>query len=255
MASPAHDGPRIGQFITLDLPEPVSLRRMLGPGIIAVGIGMAAGELILWPYIHGPGRLPGCCGWRAGHPGGAVRHQHGDRALHPGHRPGRGRRRAFPLVEGLGHPHLRRRAFQYLAGLGDERDHRLTFALGGERHLDHDRGPRGHRGRPHHLTRHLRHRREDRVGEGRPDAGVPGGGAGRGPRLANLDRRRVGDRLDFGRLPSDVSFTLMLSAIRRRRAGGVLAPILSNWITTQALRHGGACAAAGLADHRDRGGR
>jgi hypothetical protein len=36
---------------TLDLPEPVSLRRMLGPGIIAVGIGMAAGELILWPYI------------------------------------------------------------------------------------------------------------------------------------------------------------------------------------------------------------
>jgi hypothetical protein len=37
--------------VTLDLPEPVSLRRMLGPGIIAVGIGMAAGELILWPYI------------------------------------------------------------------------------------------------------------------------------------------------------------------------------------------------------------
>jgi hypothetical protein len=37
--------------VTLDLPEPASLRRMLGPGIIAVGIGMAAGELILWPYI------------------------------------------------------------------------------------------------------------------------------------------------------------------------------------------------------------
>ena len=37
--------------VTLDMPEPVSLRRMLGPGIIAVGIGMAAGELILWPYI------------------------------------------------------------------------------------------------------------------------------------------------------------------------------------------------------------
>ena len=36
--------------VTLDMPEPVSLRRMLGPGIIAVGIGMA-GELILWPYI------------------------------------------------------------------------------------------------------------------------------------------------------------------------------------------------------------
>jgi hypothetical protein len=37
--------------VTADMPDPVPLRRMLGPGIIAVGIGMAAGELILWPYI------------------------------------------------------------------------------------------------------------------------------------------------------------------------------------------------------------
>ena len=34
-----------------DLPPPVPLRRMIGPGIVAVGIGMAAGEIILWPYL------------------------------------------------------------------------------------------------------------------------------------------------------------------------------------------------------------
>lgn len=34
-----------------DLPEVPALRRMVGPGIVAVGIGMAAGEIIIWPYI------------------------------------------------------------------------------------------------------------------------------------------------------------------------------------------------------------
>ncbi|MDR7276708.1 Nramp family divalent metal transporter [Catenuloplanes atrovinosus] len=34
-----------------DLPAPVPLRRMIGPGVVAVGIGMAAGEIILWPYL------------------------------------------------------------------------------------------------------------------------------------------------------------------------------------------------------------
>jgi hypothetical protein len=34
-----------------DLPEPPALRKMMGPGVIAVGIGMAAGEIIIWPYL------------------------------------------------------------------------------------------------------------------------------------------------------------------------------------------------------------
>jgi hypothetical protein len=34
-----------------DMPEPLSLRRVLGPGVIAAGIGLASGEFILWPYI------------------------------------------------------------------------------------------------------------------------------------------------------------------------------------------------------------
>ncbi len=39
------------------LPAPVPLRRMLGPGVVAVGIGMAAGEIILWPYLTAIGGL------------------------------------------------------------------------------------------------------------------------------------------------------------------------------------------------------
>lgn len=34
-----------------DLPEPVSLRRVLGPGVIVSATALGAGEFILWPYI------------------------------------------------------------------------------------------------------------------------------------------------------------------------------------------------------------
>ncbi len=44
-------------LVTRELPEPLSLRRMVGPGIVAVGIGMAAGEIILWPYLTAIGGL------------------------------------------------------------------------------------------------------------------------------------------------------------------------------------------------------
>lgn len=40
-----------------DLPEVPPLRRMVGPGIVAVGIGLAAGEIILWPYLTSIGGL------------------------------------------------------------------------------------------------------------------------------------------------------------------------------------------------------
>ncbi|WP_201724763.1 Nramp family divalent metal transporter, partial [Streptomyces antimycoticus] len=41
----------------LDLPDPPPLRTMVGPGVVAVGIGMAAGEIILWPYLTSIGGL------------------------------------------------------------------------------------------------------------------------------------------------------------------------------------------------------
>jgi hypothetical protein len=34
-----------------DLPEPLPLGKVVGPGVVSIGIGVASGELILWPYI------------------------------------------------------------------------------------------------------------------------------------------------------------------------------------------------------------
>ena len=35
-----------------DVPEPPrSVWRVIGPGVVAAGVGLASGEFILWPYI------------------------------------------------------------------------------------------------------------------------------------------------------------------------------------------------------------
>ncbi len=34
-----------------DLPEALPLRKVLGPGVVSIGIGLSSGELIIWPYI------------------------------------------------------------------------------------------------------------------------------------------------------------------------------------------------------------
>jgi hypothetical protein len=49
--------PSDGAAVTRNLPEPMSLRRMIGPGVVAAGIGLAAGEIILWPYLTSIGGL------------------------------------------------------------------------------------------------------------------------------------------------------------------------------------------------------
>src|SRR5262245_18639993 len=37
--------------IEKELPEPAGLRRLIGPSVILVGVGVASGEYILFPYI------------------------------------------------------------------------------------------------------------------------------------------------------------------------------------------------------------
>ncbi|MGC3971284.1 MAG: Nramp family divalent metal transporter [Pirellulales bacterium] len=34
-----------------DLPEPVPLRRMIGPSIMLAGLALGSGEFVFWPYI------------------------------------------------------------------------------------------------------------------------------------------------------------------------------------------------------------
>jgi hypothetical protein len=45
-------GPRISDRVVRDLPDPPkNLWRIVGPGIVAAGVGISSGEFIIWPYI------------------------------------------------------------------------------------------------------------------------------------------------------------------------------------------------------------
>ncbi|MBI2065987.1 Nramp family divalent metal transporter [Candidatus Woesebacteria bacterium] len=41
----------LAPLIKKDLPEPLSLRKLIGPSFILLGLGFGSGELILWPYL------------------------------------------------------------------------------------------------------------------------------------------------------------------------------------------------------------
>ena len=43
--------PEPDQIVEKDLPEPARLRKLIGPSVILVGVGVASGEYILFPYI------------------------------------------------------------------------------------------------------------------------------------------------------------------------------------------------------------
>ena len=45
---PSHHLPPMGYA---DMPEPLPLRKILGPSVILAGLGVGSGEYILWPYI------------------------------------------------------------------------------------------------------------------------------------------------------------------------------------------------------------
>jgi hypothetical protein len=43
-----------------DMPEPLPLRKVLGPSVILAGLGVGSGEYIIWPFMSatvGPGFL------------------------------------------------------------------------------------------------------------------------------------------------------------------------------------------------------
>jgi hypothetical protein len=54
-ATPSDTAPRERaappEVVERDLPEPASLRKLIGPSVILVGVGVASGEYILYPYI------------------------------------------------------------------------------------------------------------------------------------------------------------------------------------------------------------
>lgn len=43
--------PKLASLKKRDLPKPLSLRKLIGPSFILLGLGLGSGELILWPYL------------------------------------------------------------------------------------------------------------------------------------------------------------------------------------------------------------
>ena len=114
-----------------DLPDPPrDLWRIVGPGVVAAGVGISSGEFILWPYIASQAGLVFLWGAvaRRRH---AVLPQHGDRALHARDRRD-GADRVQPIVEALG-PGVRRHGVlrQPVARLGAELGDARTYLFGG----------------------------------------------------------------------------------------------------------------------------
>ena len=67
-----------------DMPEPLPLRKVLGPSVILAGLGVGSGEYIIWPFMTATvGTWISLGGGPERH--GSVLPQHGDRALHPRH--------------------------------------------------------------------------------------------------------------------------------------------------------------------------
>jgi hypothetical protein len=51
VARPAAEPESLDHAVERDLPEPAPLRRLIGPSVILVGVGVASGEYILFPFI------------------------------------------------------------------------------------------------------------------------------------------------------------------------------------------------------------
>ena len=177
-------------------------------------------------------RLPGRAGLRlgrAGRPAHPVLPQHGDRALHAGHRRD-GADRLQPVLAALGpglrDPDLLR---QPVAGLGDQLGDAGHLPVRRRAAVDRDRHAARHRADPDPGPGGLR-----RAGAG-PDAqGRRGAAADRGRRDLRHRRRRVGrpaaGRHAPGSRPPSSASPLLLGALAFAGAGGGQNLVQSNWI-------------------------
>ena len=154
------------------MPEPLPLRKVLGPSVILAGVGVGSGEYILWPYISANAGI-GFLYLAVDRRDDPVLPQHGDRALHARHGGDRDRR-FCALLEAVGDPVLLLRGRpEHLAGLGDRG--RDDVDLPHRRVTDRDRDHRAavDRGGVDDVARRLQVARARRVLQGRADDRLP----------------------------------------------------------------------------------
>ena len=127
-----------------DLPEPPrNYWRLVGPGIVAGGVGLSSGEFVLWPFIASQvglillwGAIVGCRD--------AVLSEYGSRAIHARHWRDRGDW-IQPVLEALGARFRRPRVLrESVAGMGNQLRNARQLSVRRQRH-DHR-----HRQSSHH---------------------------------------------------------------------------------------------------------
>ena len=196
------------------------MTKILGPSVILAGLGVGSGEYIIWPFITsavGP-RLPV---GRRPQRDVPVLHQHGDRAVHAGHRRD-GDCRVRPALATLGLDLLSLHAgAEHVAGLGDRRRHRVHVPCRWwQRWLHHGRGDGRHRLLADDVAGRVQDAGARAVLQGRADARLPLGGdrgrhrtigVGRSPAGGNGHRHAPGFDGDSDHAPAQCA------RVRRRR--------------------------------------
>jgi hypothetical protein len=171
-----------------DLPDAPPLRKVLGPSVILVGVGIAAGEYILWPYISSQVGLVFL--WAV--PIGVLMQYYinmeVERYTLATGEDGRGR--LHPNVEAARHRDVPvRDRPQHLARLGHGRRDREHVPVRRRRRDRHRHlRPARDRAHAHDLAGRLPDPREDPVREDRRCAGLPRGGRSRRHRALGLGR-------------------------------------------------------------------
>ena len=145
-----------------ELPEAPPLRRLIGPSVILIGVGVASGEYILFPFIASQAGLVFLWAAVVG-VARAVLHQHGDRALHARHRRDRDRRLPALWKPWGGDPRRRRDPRHDVAGLGHVGRHHHDVRVRRRRpERDRDRRPARDRRHADRVAGRLPDRREAR---------------------------------------------------------------------------------------------
>ncbi len=161
----------------------------------------------------------------------AVLHQHGDRALHAGHRRDRDRR-LHAHVEAVGrHPRGRRDPRHHVAGLGHVGRHHRDVRLR-RRRPERDRHRRAARHRHHAdgVTGRLPDRREAPVHQGRRRARAARGRPLRRDQRGRPIATRARSSRSFGTFPSEIPIAILVGALAAAGAGGANNLVQSNWI-------------------------
>ena len=213
-----------------ELPEAPPLRRLIGPSMILIGVGIASGEYILFPFIASQAGLVFLWAAVVGILVQFFINMEIERyTLATGETALGGFMRMWKPWGGiLGG---RRDPRHDVAGLGDLGGHDRDVRLRRRRpERDRDRRPARDRRHADRLAGRLPDGREARVPQDRRRAGVPRRRAVRGDQLHRVQGHEPASSRASARSPSEIPIAILVGALAAAGAGGANNLVQSNWI-------------------------